>query len=92
MEAQNSHFKNSVVHIDEKNNREVEVFTPASEGKDYTGVEVVTVKTGRWVAEIGCWFKKNRLEDYDGVFALSPWVIKALRKAGYTVPRDFEVD
>ncbi len=80
---------NSVIYRNEKHNRQVEVFTPASEDKEYTGVEVCDLN-GNWKAEIGCWFDGNKLIDYDGVYVLNRWVIKALRKAGYCVPRDFE--
>lgn len=85
------YFHISILFVDKENDREVEVFTPKKYGKDsqYTGIEVTTHKTGQWVSEIGCWFDKNRLIDYDGVYELMPYVIKALRKAGWTVPRDF---
>ena len=68
----------------------VEVFTrKGKDDDDYTGVEVTTSKTGKWIAEIGCWFINGVLEDYDGVFYLPSYVIKALRKAGWTVPKTF---
>lgn len=84
-----------MIFEDVKNYRVVEVFTTQSEDiekRKYTGVEVTNLD-GRWVAEIGCWFdNRNRLYDYDGVYCLSMSVIKALRKAGWTVPREFEND
>lgn len=80
-------------YIDKKTGRDMEVFTTKKDGKEsqYTGVEVCT-KTGEWDAEIGCWFENNRLIDYDGVMCLDADVIRGLRKAGWTVPRDFEDD
>jgi hypothetical protein len=81
----------SYQYKDEKSDRWVEVFTPRQYGEDrqYTGLEICNYKGDRWIAEIGCWFDKNRLVDYDGVFELPKVAIKALRKAGWTVPRDF---
>lgn len=86
------YYNISVVYRDEENDREVEVFTPKEYGKkdQYTGVEVTNLAGDRWIAEVGCWFENNRLIDYDGVYGLTPWVVKALRKAGWTVPRDME--
>lgn len=39
---------------------------------------------------IGLWFEGKSLIDYDGVFELPLEAIKLIRKAGYSVPRDFE--
>lgn len=39
---------------------------------------------------IGLWFEGKTLVDYDGVFELPKAAIKLIRKAGYTVPKDFE--
>lgn len=39
---------------------------------------------------IGLWFDNKTLTDYDGVFELPMEAIKLIRKAGFTVPRDFE--
>lgn len=41
--------------------------------------------------DIGLWFEGKTLTDYDGVFELPIEAIKLIRKAGYTVPRDFEI-
>jgi hypothetical protein len=38
----------------------------------------------------GLWFEGKRLADYDGVFGLTRHDIKAIRNAGFVVPRDFE--
>lgn len=78
----------SIIHT--QDGHEVEVFTQASEGEEYTGIEIVNEKTGEWEAEIGCWFDNKRLDDYDGVYYLPSYAIAALRKAGWTVPRSFD--
>ena len=81
-----------MIVVDEKTSRNIEVFTERSKDEDYTGVEVCGTD-GDWHAEIGCWFdEKGRLLDYDGVCELQMDVIRALRKAGWIVPRDFEDD
>lgn len=88
-----------MIYTDPKTQREIEVFTTLEEDKkdprgrgNYTGLEVCT-KSGAWAAEIGCWFdEKNRLRDYDGVSCLQMDCIRALRKAGWSVPREFEWD
>lgn len=81
-----------MVYNDKKTGRAVEVFTPYDRQSkpDYTGVEVT--KNGNWVAEIGCWFENRKLVDYDGVFCLPMSVIRALRAAGWSVPREYERD
>ena len=57
-----------------------------------TSIEVCDAD-GEWYSEIGIWTDKDkRLTDYDGVFCLSWNAIRALRKSGITVPRDYELD
>jgi hypothetical protein len=68
-----------------------EVFTPCSKAENYTCIEVIRAN-GDWAAEIGCWFESGSLVDYDGVYCLSMNAIKALRSAGWSVPRDIERD
>lgn len=81
-----------MVYKDQKTGREIEVFQEFVKGEDYTGVEVCG-PSGEWEEELGCYFdEKGRLDDYDGAFGISMDVIRALRKAGWTVPRDFEDD
>ena len=76
---------------DKKTGREIEVFTTSAEGRkeQHTYVEIVD-KTGRYVTGMECFFENNRLIDYDGVFCIAMDVIKALRQAGWIVPKDFE--
>jgi hypothetical protein len=82
-----------MVYSDKQTGYEIEVFTPKSKATDnYTGIEVVS-KKGTWLAEIGCWFDdEGSLTDYDGVPCLPMECIRALRKAGWSVPRDYEMD
>lgn len=50
--------------------------------EDSRGVEDATC--------IGVWFKGKTLTDYDGLMSLPKQAVQLLRKAGYTVPKDFE--
>jgi hypothetical protein len=89
-----------MIYTDKKTGYEIEVFTTKEQSKketrenrkNFTGIEVVTNR-GTWLAEIGCWFDdKGSLIDYDGVPCLPMECIRALRKAGWSVPRDYEMD
>lgn len=55
--------------------------------KEYGYFEFYDVKTGgdKWYAEGGLWFENEELYDYDGVFALPPFVWEMLEKKGFNV-------
>ena len=44
--------------------------------------------SGNLHAEIGLWFERGELCDYDGVFSLPREIGKVLRDGGYIVPED----
>jgi len=79
-----------MLYIDKETNLSIEVFTTKVEdkGEQYTGVEVCTVD-GVWVGSMGCYFEDDSLIDYDGDIILPTYVIEALRKAGWKVPKEF---
>jgi hypothetical protein len=55
--------------------------------KEYGYFEFYDQKTGgeKWYAEGGLWFNGNELTDYDGVFALPPFVWEYLKQKGFDV-------
>ena len=55
--------------------------------KEYGYFEFYDVKTGgeKWYAEGGLWFDNGELTDYDGVFALPPFIWEMLEKKGLNV-------
>jgi hypothetical protein len=64
------------------------------EDKIPVGAEVVVYDDDEdeYVEQIGLWFEKRELVDYDGVFELPKELIKMIRFAKCRVPRHFEED
>jgi hypothetical protein len=63
---------------------ELEV-TLAIKDEDYAFFEFYDVETGGddWYAEGGIWLKGKTVTDYDGVFALPPFITNKLESWGY---------
>ncbi len=54
----------------------------------FNGRHHYLLRNGKYYA--GLWFEGNRLVDYNVMFHLDQYSIKAIRNAGFVVPPDFE--
>lgn len=71
--------------IDKSDSEELEVTVKASLKRQRGSFEIYDIKTGgeRFYGEGGLWFSGITLVDYDGVFALSQFVIEKLEEWGF---------
>ena len=68
-----------------QDNVEIEICVWIHDKEESGGFEFYDTETGGndWYASGGLWFEGKELTDYDGVFSLSPHVIKLLEKNGF---------
>jgi hypothetical protein len=74
--------------VSDKAQSTMELF--ANDNGTPTGIEWIVQELDLYEF-IGLWFDGKTLTDYDGVFELPKQAIKLIRKAGYKVPKDFEI-
>lgn len=80
-------LETSYAVLDHADSTEMNFSIGIDDKAQYGYFELYDVPTGgnRFHAEGGLWFEGKKLTEYDGVFSLSPQIIRELKTAGYDV-------